>query len=894
MNWKKEIEQKILDTKDHPIKSMSIGDEKIEYQDIVLHKKISSCKSEEIVRANLIYKLTNELGYDPKYIELEKEYTYKVMGRKNKSKNATGYIDLILKDPEGNPYLFVEIKEPEKYEEGQKDIEGQLFNLAEEEQKKEGSKVKYLVYYSIHETTLQDRMIVIDYNNYNNYDKWIEDGAPSIANEISPKYEVPHKEPLKKAGKRDLITNLSFQDIDNTRRKLHNVLWGGGGTNDNEIFSSLTNIILAKIQDEGEKEDGQEYDFQVYQTEEGVIEPEEQIFNRINSVYRRALIERLNLTEEEANDSNIIDKNKFHLSKLVYTVQQLEEYSFVEGRNSLDGKDILGEFFEGIIREGFKQNKGQFFTPVNIVKFIIYALQIDTLSIDLLKNKRELPKIIDPSSGSGTFLIEAMKIITKEVKYKQKDKIGTSRAVKERFDELFMPDSRENKWARDYIYGIEHNFDLGTSVKVNMILHGDGSSNIFVKNGLAPFNEYDKSLKNKKESKFYGKKEVNEQFDVIVANPPFSVDLPEEDKKKIDKGFLFSDKKNSENLFLERYYQLLKENGRMGIVLPESVFDTTENKYIRLFLYKYFKIKAVVSLPQISFEPYTSTKTSILFAQKKTSEEIEKWEESWSKHSKVYSRLKTRINDYLKYFVEGKNLNKKWAADVVKDIELYKETRESKNIISNIISFLKHYIKESDKALNIKDLLEKYYEEIEEILKYDKDLIEEFGYVNARWVFAEVAKDLGYDIFMAEVENVGYKRTKRGENPMPNELFDIEIAPDKISFDSIKQLIDEDIKYFQDKLKTENDKKEPNQDKVEELETEIQNLEIEKEDIISVLSDFYDEEGNLKDKDRYYTDEIKEVFKSKYLAPFKSSDILLREDNQLVLLDYIREGVQWD
>jgi len=38
-------------------------------------------------------------------------------------------------------------------------------------------------------------------------------------------------------------------------------------------------------------------------------------------------------------------------------------------------------------------------------------------------------------------------------------------------------------------------------------------------------------------------------------------------------------------------------------------------------------------------------------------------------------------------------------------------------------------------------------------------------------VFGEVAKELNYKIFMAEVENIGYKRTKRGEKPMPNELF---------------------------------------------------------------------------------------------------------------------------
>lgn len=890
MTWKEQIENKILTTKNHPIKEISLSKDFIEYEGIVLHKKVSKLKSEEVVRANLIHKLTSELNYDSKYIELEKEYTYKVMGRNNKSKNAVGFIDLILKDEKGNPYIFVEIKEPTEFENGQKDIEGQLFNLAEEEQKKYNTTVKYLVYYSIQESSLQDRMIVIDFKKYNNYEKWVEEGSPSIANEISPKYEIPHKEPLKKAGKRDLIENLSFTEIDTTRRKLHNVLWGGGGTNDNEIFSSLTNIILAKIQDEGEKNDGEEYEFQVYQTEEGIIESEEKLFSRINAVYRRALVERLNLTEKEAQDSNVIDKNKFQLSKLVYTVQQLEEYSFVEGRNSLDGKDILGEFFEGIIREGFKQNKGQFFTPVNVVKFLIYALQLDTLSLDMLVNKKELPKIIDPSSGSGTFLIEAMKILTKEVKYKQREKLGTSRQVKERFDELFMPDSRENKWARDYIYGIEHNFDLGTSVKVNMILHGDGSSNIFVKNGLAPFNEYDRDLKVSSNSKFYKQREVNEQFDIIVANPPFSVDLPEEDKKKIEKGFLFSSKKNSENLFLERYYQLLKENGRMGIVLPESVFDTTENKYIRLFLYKYFKIKAVVSLPQVSFEPYTSTKTSILFAQKKTEKEIDLWEKSWTNHSKEYAKLKTRVNDYIEYYLKDKELNKKWAIDVVQDIE----NNNTDNILSNISKYIKHYIKFNDKDLTVKELLAKYLEEITEISKYDNDLIEEFGYVNARWVFAEVAKDLGYDIFMAEVENVGYKRTKRGENPMPNELYDIEIAPDTISFKEVERNIDNDIDLYTKRLEAEENKKVLDREKIEELEQKIFALNQEKIDLLSALENLYNENGELEDKDRTDMLNIKELFENKFLIKFKSNDILIRRNNQIVLLDYIREGVKWD
>jgi len=71
----------------------------------------------------------------------------------------------------------------------------------------------------------------------------------------------------------------------------------------------------------------------------------------------------------------------------------------------------------------------------------------------------------------------------------------------------------------------------------------------------------------------------------------------------------------------------------------------------------------------------------------------------------------------------------------------------------------------------LKDLIEKYQEEITELCKFGKDTKDSFGFVNTWWVFGKVAKELNYSIFMAEVDHVGYKRTKRGEKPMPNDLF---------------------------------------------------------------------------------------------------------------------------
>jgi type I restriction enzyme M protein len=457
----------------------------------------------------------------------------------------------------------------------------------------------------------------------------------------------------------------------------------------------------------------------------------------------------------------------------------------------------LGDFFESITRDGFKQNKGQFFTPTPIVNFLLYALQLDNLAIDRLNNDKHLPSIIDPSAGSGTYLVEAMKLITKEVKYKQFHKIKTSKDVKWRFEDLFKPDYQENKWARHYLYGCEINFDLGTASKVNMILHGDGSTNIFVKDGLLPFRFYvkEKTSPNYLEAAtvetLYNDKEVNAKFDVAISNPPFSVDLDTQTQREVKNAFVFGDKKNSENLFLERYYQLLKEGGRLGVVLPESVFDTTENKYIRLFLFKYFNVKAIVSLPQVTFEPYTSTKTSLLFAQKKTQKQVKQWNTLWDKYGKEWSLLKTRVIDYVKYFVKGDKLNKKWAKDVVEDIE--KENFD--NIKVNIQRFLKDYLTPEDEELEVKPLLEKYSEEICSVSRFEKET-DVFGFYNAWWVFGEVAKELDYDIFMAEAENVGYKRTKRGENPMPNDLFDLEYAPYQLDTTGIIDSYDKNLKVL--------------------------------------------------------------------------------------------------
>jgi len=755
---------KYLDNSPKKVAKFILRDKKAEYgANIKKHRDIKSISGdEELVRGYLVAKLVNELGYKEENIEIEKEYD---IGRPKVNKPR---IDVIVRDENGGAFLYIEIKSPQDYEKDKDEIiEKQLFNLASQEQG-QGRNVKYLVLYTIEVVgkDIKDKCILIDYEKFKSFDAWKE--VRDFADELPERYGKAQKEPYIKGGKKDLDTSFTHDQLDGLRKNLHNVLWGGGGTDDNDVFASLVNIILAKIQDESEKKKSEKYDFQIFSFKDGEnFESNEELFERINELYKRALKQRLNIIDEaKLKKSFVIDENKFSLAKLKFTVAQLEGFSFVDGKNSFDGKDILGDFFEGIIREGFKQSKGQFFTHINIVRFLLWGLQLDKLAIEKVNKNLEIPYLIDPSAGSGTFLIEYMKFITENLKRRFKRKLDETRDVEDKFNQWFVPDHRENKWAKDYIYGIETNFNLGTATKVNMILHGDGSTNIFVKDGLLPFKFYDKEtapnfLKQYEDDKRYFDKEVNGQFDVVITNPPFSVTLDNETKKHLNNEFIFGGKKNSENLFVERWYQLLKPNGRFGVVLPESVFDTTENKYIRLFIYKYFKVKAVVSLPQLTFEPYTSTKTSLLFAQKKTKAEIEQWNKLWSKYSNEWNNLKTRCENLLAVYLDGKDRKK---LPSIKNLS----EKEEKEILARM---LKDYLEDDDKKLSAKALIEKYADELKNLCKYDKDTKDAFGFVNSWWVFGEVAKELNYKIFMAEVENIGYKRTKRGEKPMPNELY---------------------------------------------------------------------------------------------------------------------------
>lgn len=721
------------------IVKIDLDNKKIKYSNkIIQHRVISKITGEEeLVRAYFVVKLIKELGYEQKDIELEKEYE---AGRPKKIKPR---IDILLKDRRDNKentFLFIEVKAPDKFDKDREYIRTQLFELAKLEDKK--YPISYLVYSTAFLDTnnnVNEKNIIIDYKAYSDFDEWENDGKLSL--DILPKdYGEPRKVKYVK-GVTDLDTKVSKSEFDFIRKDLHDVLWGGGGTNYNDIFVNLVKIFLAKIYDENNTNKNEAYKFQIEYIG-NKPETSDKVFSKVNDLYLKGCKAYLGYSDEDLKNETL-NKKTISANKVRYVVEQLQGISLTQ--NETNNNDILGDFFESIVTEGFKQDKGQFFTHTNIVKFLIFALEIDDFAINSVNESKTLPYICDPSCGSGTFLIEVMKIITDTIKRKRNDEIKSSTDV-QLFVNYKMPDVKENTWAWDYLYGIEINPDLALATKVNMVLHGDGSGNIFSKDALKPFKEFQTRQKisvissEKLYENYSYKKTVNEQFDFIISNPPFSIKLDKETKKQIPKLFQFATANKSENLFIERYYQLLKEGGKAGIVLPESVLDTNDNRKFRLFIYKFFKIEAIISLSggkNGAFLPYTPIKTSLLLIKKKSKNEVEKFDEKWRELLNEFNRLKRKVDNII---------NEKYKGEDAKEI---------------LIKFLDTQFKKDD-YLTSEKIVEKYSNEITEISK-NKDW----------WIFSNISRldEFNYKIFISHTDKYGYHRTKNREFKRENELY---------------------------------------------------------------------------------------------------------------------------
>ncbi|MCM1142660.1 MAG: N-6 DNA methylase [Muribaculum sp.] len=241
--------------------------------------------------------------------------------------------------------------------------------------------------------------------------------------------------------------------------------------------------------------------------------------------------------------------------------------------------DIKARAFQNVYKPATRSGMGQYFTPIQVIRFIVKCISPQITEM-----------VIDPFSGSGHFLTEALNVVMQTV---------TNEKAKNEF--IFYK-----------LHGIEKSERMVRIAMTDMRLHGDGHSNIRCTDSLLSFDSYSDLLPN--------------SFDIVMTNPPFGSSLQSDSYSYFGEYELMKGRSKIplEVLGLERSIQLLQPNGRMGIVLPDSILVNKSYRYVRKWISENVTIRGIVSLPLTTFTPFgANIKTSILFITKRKSKELD-------------------------------------------------------------------------------------------------------------------------------------------------------------------------------------------------------------------------------------------------------------------------------
>ncbi len=532
-------------------------------------------------------------------------------------------------------------------------------------------------------------------------------------------------------GKQSFFDLSVIDQSDLTRRfkQAHEALWAGGQLNPSEAFDELDKLIFCKIWDERKpRRMGEPYDFQIITVSKDEEKDEEKrrfienenLCNRIKALYE----------EGRKRDAEVFRDNiRLTPEKIRTVVSYLEGVNL--GETDLDSK---GRAFETFMGSFFRGNFGQYFTPREIVKFIVDVLPITHDS-----------KVLDTSCGSGGFLLYALNKVRNEATEYYPNYKNDARQYAKWFP--YWHDFAEKK-----LFGIEINEQISRAAKMNMIIHDDGHTNVITSDGLVS----DETIKERTGNKGfeYG------TFDFIITNPPFGSNIRQTEqaylktyhlgKKEEDwlavkakTGDNTRDGQASEVLFIEQDYKFLKEGGMLAIVLPDGILTNSSMQYVRTQLEDWFRIVAVVSMPQTAFAANgAGVKSSVIF--------LKKWTEEYTK--KITDKKKAIESKLLK---DAKYLDTRALWD--------KEIKQKQN--EKVIS-LKTRTLTSATAIKLTDEYKEWNAEL--LTEYAAKVDDLKSHLTDKYSETKQKELPDYPIFMALAENIGYDAT--GKKTEVNEL----------------------------------------------------------------------------------------------------------------------------
>ena len=586
-----------------------------------------------------------EKGYAPNAIALEKKYP---LGR-----NLKGKLDIIVSDHDGKSYLMIECKTwgtefVKEYKKMVKDG-AQLFSYFANDRT-----VKYLCLYAsqLNDTQIEYKNGIVpveeDWAELANvkeiHDHWNKNFKDNgIFEEWATAYNIEIKALVR--GRLQPLTKDDSGRIFNQFAEIlrHNVV-----SDKPNAFNKILNLFICKIIDEDKNEDEQ-VDFQWLEDDS-----DESLQVRLNDLYKKGMhrfleIEVTDYSDDEISGqlANISDKAAFDAIKGMLTKLRLQknpEFAFIEVYNDQSFKtnahivrevvellqpyqfryghkqQFLGDFFELLLNTSIKQEAGQFFTPVPICRYIVSSLPIKEFILNKLKSGEPdiLPSVIDFACGTGHFLTEYMDRVQSVIE--EIDIKAAKPSVRKKLNA--WRDFDKYDWAKEYVYGIDADYRLVKSSKVSSFLNGDGEANIIRANGLDSFST-SKEYKGRLKETIKDNPQDNGQFDMLIANPPYSVSAFKSTVQNGENSFelfnrLTDNSSEIECLFVERMKQLLKVGGYAGIVLPSSILSNAGiYSAAREIILKYFKIKGITELGSNTFMA-TGTNTVILFLERRS------------------------------------------------------------------------------------------------------------------------------------------------------------------------------------------------------------------------------------------------------------------------------------
>ena len=669
---------------------------------------------EEKVQAETFLRLILDYNYPVKRI---KQFVPVTMGRDIKYADIVVYAD----DMCLTPYILVECKRQEvseaEYQQAIEQAYSYAFALP--------SNVKFVWVTS----GIKSDYFEVDksQNTRNQLPDIPQYGVESIA---TYKYVYGAQYLPEEKGKQKFFDLSVIDQSELTRRfkQAHEALWAGGQLNPSEAFDELDKLIFCKIWDERKARNiGEPYDFQIITVPKSEEKDErkrrlienDNLYNRVKALYE----------EGRKRDAEVFRDNiRLTPEKIRTVVSYLESVNL--GDTDLDSK---GRAFETFMGSFFRGNFGQYFTPREIVSFIVDVLPIKHDS-----------KVLDTSCGSGGFLLYALNKVRNEATEYYPNYKNDARQYARWFPYW-------HDFAQNNLYGIEISEQISRAAKMNMIIHDDGHTNVITSDGLV--SDETLQMKTNNHGFKYG------TFDFIITNPPFGSTIRQSEQAylktyqlgKKEEDWLAvkavpentRDGQSTEILFLEQDYKFLKEGGYLAIVLPDGILTNSSLQYVRTQIEDWFRIVAVVSMPQTAFTANgAGVKSSVLFLRKWDKEHTQKLVDT---KKDIEARL-LKDNNYL-------SQRQTW------DLEIKKKQKNKANEIKDKQRITATAAKQTEeyKTWN-SELLAEYANKVDEL---KTRLLEEYQQTKQ----SELPD---YPIFMAIAEEIGYDAT--GKKTANNEL----------------------------------------------------------------------------------------------------------------------------